>query len=434
MSRLRKRIRRPLARGLALLVMLLFVGGPQSPQAFELSASDQPATVEGGIGGTGVQPEDDGRGIGGTGVLADDGRGIGGTGIVGTITGFGSIFVNGYRIETPAGLPVSFKDQRLGPESLRLGQVVEVEAAGEGDRLVARSIAVRLEAGGPLQAIELAGSRVRLLGQVVEVPPGTVVEGAPGGLQGLRLGQHVEVSGLRREDGTIEASRIEATTRPEPARLRGTIAALDESGLIVDGQRVELPAGVRTAGLAVGRRVSVVGELRNGRLLARKLKVASARPFDGRVRRLSIEGYLRARQAGGLALGRLAIGNSPRALALRRAQRVVLTGRLDEQGVFLPEHRRNPRWLQKRLQRLQERGGQLPPKLRQRLKQRLKQMTPEERRRLQRLRKKQQGDFRKENGRDPQRPTRDPQALAVSAGWPEREVLIPRRQQWRRRN
>jgi hypothetical protein len=53
----------------------------------------------GGIGGTGIACDDlSGGGIGGTGISNWQG-GIGGTGIVGTITGFGSIIVNGIHIE-----------------------------------------------------------------------------------------------------------------------------------------------------------------------------------------------------------------------------------------------------------------------------------------------------------------------------------------------
>ena len=45
-----------------------------------------------------IRKPDDDYGIGGTGISNDD-YGIGGTGIIGTISGFGSIIVNGLHIE-----------------------------------------------------------------------------------------------------------------------------------------------------------------------------------------------------------------------------------------------------------------------------------------------------------------------------------------------
>ena len=80
-----------------------------SPQVPEVSSQKLAPEIEGlkndqdifltwsnGINGTGILDNDD-YGIGGTGI-SDDDYGIGGTGIIGTISGFGSIIVNGIHI------------------------------------------------------------------------------------------------------------------------------------------------------------------------------------------------------------------------------------------------------------------------------------------------------------------------------------------------
>src|SRR5580698_2173075 len=67
------------------------------------------------------------RGIGGTGApsngpaMAD--RGIGGTGIVGTITGFGSVFVNGLEVAYAPGTPMTVDGVAEPDAALRVGQL-----------------------------------------------------------------------------------------------------------------------------------------------------------------------------------------------------------------------------------------------------------------------------------------------------------------------
>jgi hypothetical protein len=59
--------------------------------------------TKGGVGGTGKSERPANGGVGGTGLQAG---GVGGTGIVGTITGFGSVCVNGLEVEYDHSTPV----------------------------------------------------------------------------------------------------------------------------------------------------------------------------------------------------------------------------------------------------------------------------------------------------------------------------------------
>lgn len=83
-----------------------------------------------GIRGTGL---DEDRGIGGTGLEPED-RGVGGTGLYGSITGFGSVCVNGIRVHTESGPAVDINGRPAAADDLALGQVVWIEARAVGPR------------------------------------------------------------------------------------------------------------------------------------------------------------------------------------------------------------------------------------------------------------------------------------------------------------
>jgi hypothetical protein len=149
------------------------------------------------------------RGIGGTGAPADAAlqvaeRGIGGTGIVGVVTGFGSVFVNGMEVGYDASAPVDIDGSASSAAALRVGQLVAIQAEGPASAPYARTISVRSAVAGRIEALELGSGMLTIGGQTVSVPEGTW------GANRFGLGDWVKVSGLRRADGTIVASRLDA--------------------------------------------------------------------------------------------------------------------------------------------------------------------------------------------------------------------------------
>jgi hypothetical protein len=145
------------------------------------------------------------RGIGGTGApvqVAE--RGIGGTGIVGVVTGFGSVFVNGMEIRYDDSAPVDIDGSASSAAALRVGQLVAIQAEGPVSAPYARTISVRSAVAGRIEALELGSGMLTIGGQTVLVPEGTW------GANRFGLGDWVKVSGLRRADGTIVASRLDA--------------------------------------------------------------------------------------------------------------------------------------------------------------------------------------------------------------------------------
>jgi hypothetical protein len=213
------------------------------------------------------------QGIGGTGHPPDGDRGIGGTGIYGTITGFGSILVNFRRITYKHAVPVFAAGRRIRVRDLAVGQVVRVVCAGAD--LLARRIDVEYEVIGPVETADR--ERMRVLGQSIDIA----------GLAPPRPGAMVAVSGLRRPDGLIVASRI------EPAR---------GSRLEVTGPVELLEGRPRIGGLSLigalptraGGRVRVIGER-----VGDSFHIGSAAPapitrFRGPVGRLCVESFVEA--------------------------------------------------------------------------------------------------------------------------------------------
>lgn len=329
-------------------------GGEQTQAGQDIKVAQAPPP---GIGGTGKQP-----GIGGTGQVAGA-PGIGGTGIIGTVTGFGSILVNGYRVIYSPDQPVQFKDRTLRPDVLRVGQVVEVEADGRAAQLRARRISVRHEVAGPIQRIDRNRGTVTVLGQRVQVPPGVIFSSQgdrPLSIGGLSAGDHIDVSGLRRADGVIAASRVTKRGPNAPAVLRGRVTSSDPQGFSVNGIRVDAPLASRPASLASGRQVHVIGPALRGRLRAHRINVDSIRPFDGKVKRLSVEGYVTRAVSGGVAVGGVPISGLPSSARIRAGDRVILDGPVGPQG-FKPTKVRAPQFDPKSLQGPRSAPGPVNP-------------------------------------------------------------------------
>jgi endonuclease YncB( thermonuclease family) len=175
----------------------------------------------------------------------------------GTITGFGSIVVNGVHYDEAAATVQDDDGASLDRSSLALGMVVQVSAGGistaTDGTLVATASAVRASRSllGPVSAINLATGRLTVLGQGVAISAATVVDSRwAGGLASVAIGQVVEVYGY------FDASRsLYVATRLAPAsagsgyRISGPVASVD------DGQTFHLGGQTfsgATSGLSTG--------------------------------------------------------------------------------------------------------------------------------------------------------------------------------------
>lgn len=277
-----------------------------------------------GLGGTGHTMDDGGSGIGGTGYQpSGDGRGIGGTGIVGTISAFGSIWVNGVEVSYWEDQPVSLRDGPATAKDLRLGQVVAVEAEVQADRLVARSIEVRHAVVGPVASIDARNGILRVLGQRVRMPAGDPLA------KTVRPGQWVSVSGLREPKGVVVASLIEQPPEGAGAFVRGEVEEVDARGLVIGGHRYPLPSGTDTTAIPLGADLTVYGEPEGDGLTRTRLRIGWVLPFGGRVRNFLLEGFV---DTGGRRVGPLTLPDS--AYRPSPGERVVVQGRFGIDGAL----------------------------------------------------------------------------------------------------
>jgi hypothetical protein len=240
----------------------------------------------GGIGGTGLADQRAG-GIGGTGLKdwgAIGANGIGGTGIVGIVTGFGSILINSLEVQLPDTAAVQVNGAVVQPNALAAGQRVAIHVEDQAGRPTARSVAASITLEGPVQAADPATGILTVLGQRVRLAAGTPV---PGGKFPI-VGDSVQVSGLVRADGTLEAAAIGQGTGT--ARLSGTLQRRD-TGWAVGNVAVE-PASVAAAEALAGKAVVASGTWSGTQFQAAKVDVDPATALLERVGQVSIEGYL----------------------------------------------------------------------------------------------------------------------------------------------
>jgi len=283
------------------------------------------------------------RGIGGTGApvagpeISD--RGIGGTGIVGVITGFGSVLVDGLEVAYAPSTPLTVDGEPRTQDELRVGQLVAI-AATDDNGLHASSIAVEHEVSGPVTSVSAGGAAgghlLVVAGQQVAIGAGT------DGLQTVRPGDWIAVSGLRQPDGVIAATRIDQRT-PGTVLVRGPAVAAG-GGWRIGELAVRPPEGTN---FAPGQSITAFGTVANGTLLATTARpdVLSSDPaafFGGHVRRMVIESYVSGAD-GHVQLGRgWRATTAPGFAVAAGAHRAIVELERGAHGGFVATHLRAP--------------------------------------------------------------------------------------------
>lgn len=227
-------------------------------------------------------------GAAGGGSVADTG-GVSGTGISqGSISAFGSIFVNGVEWDLN-GATIRIDDAPASESDLRIGMVVRVEGDFGDDGLTGSALSVDFDAEitGPIATdpVPTPGlptqKTFEVLGQTIRVDEGTTVFDDGASFATLARDQVVQVSGFVDELGVIRATRVELEGVVPPngeveVELRGTVSNLvtnpnpDDTGIFDLGPiTVRFDAttsfsDVTPETLVNGNRVEVEGLLRMG--------------------------------------------------------------------------------------------------------------------------------------------------------------------------
>ncbi len=252
------------------------------------------AACGGGGGG------DSGGGIDGTG-----GGGIDGTGMAfGTITGFGSVFVNGIEFST-SNSTIKLDDNSVTQNDLRVGMVVRVD--GSIDNRQAAAITVDDAVKGRVEQV-LDASRLVVMGQTVLIDNQTrVANGAPG------LNDYVEVHGLPSADGVVTAGYIERKTTPAvpPFVVKGFVKNHDTAAsTFVVGRLTVSYAGATINDMPTGSWNGLVIDAKGsacaaqpvcGTLTASKVEPGGARVAN--IAKAEVEGFVSSVSANGFVIG-----------------------------------------------------------------------------------------------------------------------------------
>ena len=230
------------------------------------------------------------------------GGGEGGTGVTavskGSITQFGSIFVNGVEFDT-TNAAVNM-DGMVGDNSdLRLNMIVTVYGTINPDGLtgVAQSVVVKEVIKGIVEEKNGPDSIV-VLGQTVEIPSSSRFDNVVD-LTGISVGDIVEVSGYVKANGVITANRVELmSTNDSEFKTFGVIQNLDTisktfqfGGLKIDYSGAAF-SGIIPVSLAENMYLEVKGAYNKSISTLFANKIEKDISLSGSADELEIEGFV----------------------------------------------------------------------------------------------------------------------------------------------
>jgi hypothetical protein len=154
--------------------------------------------------------------------------------VMGPITGFGSVLVNGLRLDT-TGAQIRIDGSPAAQADLREGQVIRAIAEQQGSLLRASLIEHEQNLVGPIDALDAVNGELTVLGQPVRADASTVYQSPlTNGLSDLSVGDRIAVSGLSLASGEILATYIAAAAPTAALQVSATITGTDIPSLRFD--------------------------------------------------------------------------------------------------------------------------------------------------------------------------------------------------------
>lgn len=149
--------------------------------------------------------------------------------IAGTISGLGSIIVNGTRYETIGASVVDADDNRTISSPLGMGMTVSLDPLST-NAAAAGTIYVQTGLKGSTSVVNVTAKTLNVAGLPVTTDSATFFvtsAGLAGSFSDLNDNLNVEVYGLPQIDGTFKATRIEIKTTTQAVQLVGTVSNLN---------------------------------------------------------------------------------------------------------------------------------------------------------------------------------------------------------------
>lgn len=156
--------------------------------------------------------------------------------VVGPISGFGSIIVNGVRYDTSN---TTFTiDGNAGTQAdLKVGQVVVIKSETDGSgNAVASSVDYEEILEGPVSSVDVSARSFTILGQTILIDNSTSFDDdiSPSSIDGLQLGDILEISGQFNSSNEIVATRVEKSddqSANNSNEVHGRVADLDTTAM-----------------------------------------------------------------------------------------------------------------------------------------------------------------------------------------------------------
>ena len=196
-----------------------------------------------------------------------DTAGIGGSGFIssGTVTGFGSVFVNGVEFETGSAI-FDIEDANLSESDLRVGMVVQVEGTVNPDGITGTATGIQYsdDIEGPISAIsenaDFTEKTLTILGQKVIISAAdTAYDGVT--YAAITQGNVIEVSGFYDQNSDLRASYIELKPATNTVEVKGLITSLSGTNFIIQGVNVNAGAA-NLSDLSTGLQEGVLVEVK----------------------------------------------------------------------------------------------------------------------------------------------------------------------------
>jgi len=178
-----------------------------------------------------------------------DTAGIGGSGFIssGTVTGFGSVYVNGVKFETGSAI-FEIEDASLSQSDLRVGMVVQVEGTINPDGITGTATGIQYsdDIEGAITSIvenqDATEKRLTVLGKAVIISKTeTTFEDVT--YAAIAQNDVIEVSGFIDQNGELRASYIELKSiSVNAAEIKGFINNLSGTRFTVQGINVDASA------------------------------------------------------------------------------------------------------------------------------------------------------------------------------------------------
>ncbi|MEA1988881.1 MAG: DUF5666 domain-containing protein, partial [Pseudomonadota bacterium] len=248
-------------------------------------------------------------GCGGGGDSTGDTAGIGGSGFIssGTITGFGSVYVNGVKFETDsATFDIEGDSSGTTQNDLAIGMVVRVNGTINPDGITgnATSIIFDDELQGPVSGLTNPTpdtAEFTVLGTTVKIDRNlTSFDGTGFSFDTIANNDNIEISGFFDSTGVLTASRVELEDDAFVAgvsivEIKGNLSTVDNINYTLNGLIISITGDTNIddfpSGLADGIRVEVKGTF-NGTDTITAIKIESEELNLDDSDEFELEGYI----------------------------------------------------------------------------------------------------------------------------------------------